>query len=144
MGISGGVFSLVVALVFFVYALEYPYASELGPGPGMFPLWLSGILILLSLMYLYSAYKGADSSEKAPDSQSQKEMLFILISMGLYVLLLPIIGFNLSSILFLFAFLRKGYPWHTSLGISIVASVILFFLFTEAFASPLPVNSFGF
>ena len=54
------------------------------------------------------------------------------------------IGFNLSSILFLFAFLRRNYGWLKSLVISSVASTVLFLLFTQGFATPLPVNMFGF
>ena len=143
-GLSGSVFTLAVGVIFFAYSLQYPYESELGPGPGMLPLWLSGILIVLSLAYLASVFKGKDSAEKWPKKKSQLEMAFILGSMALFVVLLPIIGFNLSCILFLFVFLRRNYRWYTSLGISAAASLSLFLLFTEGFATPLPVNMFGF
>lgn len=143
-GLSGGIFVLVFSLIFFFYSLEYPYTSELGPGPGMLPVWLAGILVILAIMYLYSVFKGKDSADTAPDKAAQKEMAFILGSMSLYVFLLPILGFNLSSILFLFVFLRKGYNWYISLGISVFTSVFLYLLFTEGFATPMPVNIFGF
>lgn len=143
-GLGGVFFALAVGIVFFVYSLQYPYESELGPGSGMMPLWLSGILILLALAYLASVLKGKDSAEKWPARKSQLEMLFILCNMGLFVLLLPVLGFNLSGALFLFVFLRRSYPWARSLAISAGASVFLFLLFTEGFATPLPVNMFGF
>lgn len=143
-GLSGGFFVLAIGLVFFGYSLQYPYESELGPGSGMMPLWLSGILIVLALAYIASVFKGKDSSEKWPERKSQLEMLFILGSMSLFVLLLPVIGFNLSCIVFLFVFLRRNYSWYKSLAISAGASVFLFLLFTEGFATPLPVNMFGF
>ena len=143
-GLSGAAFTLAIGVIFFAYSLQYPYESELGPGPGMLPLWLSGILIVLSLAYMASVFKGKDSSEKWPEKKSQLEMAFILGSMALFVILLPIIGFNLSCILFLFVFLRRNYRWYVSLGISATASLVLFFLFTEGFATPLPVNMFGF
>ena len=144
MGLSGALFTLTIGIVFFAYSLQYPYESELGPGPGMLPLWLSGILVVLSLAYLASVLKGKDSSEKWPQKKSQLEMVFILGSMALFVVLLPIIGFNLSCILFLFVFLRRNYRWYASLGISTAASLSLFLLFTKGFATPLPVNMFGF
>lgn len=143
-GLSGALFVLAIGVIFFGYSLQYPYESELGPGSGMMPLWLSGLLIILSLAYLAAVFKGKDSSEKWPEWKSQLEMLFILGSMSLFVLLLPVIGFNLSCILFLFAFLRRNYSWYKSLAISAFASVFLFLLFTEGFATPLPVNMFGF
>jgi putative tricarboxylic transport membrane protein len=143
-GFSGGVSVLTIGIIFFVYALQYPYESELGPGPGMLPLWLSGILIVLSLAYLYSVILGKDSAEDWPDNKSQIEMGLILGNMSLFVLLTPVIGFVLSSILFLFIFFRRNYHWFKSLMISAGASVFLFLLFTKGFASPLPVNMFGF
>ncbi|HWR38529.1 MAG TPA: tripartite tricarboxylate transporter TctB family protein [Patescibacteria group bacterium] len=143
-GLSGAIFVLIVSSVFVYSSLDLPYASEIGPGPGFWPMWLSGLLIPLSLAYLYSAAKGTDAAEKAPDKKAGMDMIFILGSMSLYVILLPFLGFNLSSIFFLFAFLRKGYSWHKSLGISVAVAVSLFFLFTEGFTTPLPVNTWGF
>lgn len=143
-GFSGGVSVLVIGIIFFAYSLQYPYESELGPGPGMLPLWLSGILIVLALAYLYSVIIGKDSAEDWPDKKSQIEMGLILGNMSLFVLLTPVIGFVLSSILFLFIFFRRNYSWFKSLLISAGTSVLLFLLFTEGFATPLPVNMFGF
>lgn len=143
-GLGGALFALSIGVIFFGYSLQYPYESELGPGSGMMPLWLSGLLIILSLAYLAAVLKGKDSSEKWPERKSELEMLFILGSMSCFVLLLPVIGFNLSSILFLFAFLRRNYRWYKSLAISCGTSILLFLLFTKGFATPLPVNMFGF
>jgi len=143
-GLSGALFALTIGVIFFAYSLQYPYESELGPGSGMMPLWLSGLLIVLALAYLAAVFKGKDSAEKWPERKSQLEMLFILGCMSLFVLLLPVIGFNLSCILFLFAFLRRNYSWTKSLGISAFTSILLFLLFTKGFGTPLPVNMFGF
>lgn len=143
-GLSGGVFVLAVGLIFFGYSMQYPYESELGPGPGMLPLWLSGILIVLAVAYIVAVLKGKDSAENWPERKAQREMFFIVGSMSLYVLLLPLLGFNLSSILFLFVFFRRNYSWYKSLAIASTASLSLFFLFTEGFATPMPVNMLGF
>jgi hypothetical protein len=143
-GLAGALCVLGIGLVFFIYSLQYPYESELGPGPGMMPLWLSGILIVLALAYLYSVVKGKDTAEDWPEKKAQLEMGLILGNMALFVILLPVIGFNLAATLFLFVFLRRSYHWVKSLAISLGASIFLFLLFTEGFASPLPVNAFGF
>lgn len=143
-GLAGALCVLGIGLVFFIYSLQYPYESELGPGPGMMPLWLSGILIVLALAYLYSVVKGKDSAEDWPEKKTQIEMALILGNMALFVILLPVIGFNLAATLFLFVFLRRSYRWVKSLAISLGFSIFLFLLFTEGFASPLPVNAFGF
>lgn len=143
-GLSGAIAVLAIGVVVFVYSLQYPYESELGPGPGMLPLWLSGLLIILALAYLYAVFKGKDSAEEWPEKKAQVEMAVILGNMALFVILLPVIGFNFSSVLFLFIFLRRAYSWYKSLAISVGTSVFLFLLFTQGFGSPLPVNMFGF
>ena len=143
-GLAGALCVLGIGLVFFIYSLQYPYESELGPGPGMMPLWLSGILIVLALAYLYAVVKGKDTAEDWPEKKAQIEMALILGNMALFVILLPVIGFNLAATLFLFVFLRRSYHWVKSLAISLGVSIFLFLLFTEGFASPLPVNAFGF
>ena len=142
--LSGGIAILAIAGVFFAYSLQYPYESELGPGSGMLPLWLSGLLIILAVVWIISALRGKDSSEKWPEKAAQNEILFILAAMSAFVLFLPWLGFNITSIAFLFVFLRRNYPWYKSLSISAVASILLFLLFTQGFSSPLPVNSLGF
>lgn len=144
MGLGGAISVFIVAVIFFCYSLQYPYSSDFGPGPGFWPIWLSGLLGLLSLAYIYSVYQGKDDAEKVPDKKAGKEILFILFCMSLYVMLLPVLGFNISSALFLFVFLRKGYNLATSLGISAGAAVFLYVLFTECFATPLPTNMWGF
>lgn len=144
LGIWGGLSVLFFAIIFFVYSLEYPYSDELGPGPGFLPVWLSGLLIILSLIYIYEAYRGKDSAESMPAREAQKTMAFILMTMILYVVFLPLIGFNLTSTMFLFALLYKAYNWYTSLAISIVTSTFLFLLFAKFLDVQLPVNALGF
>jgi putative tricarboxylic transport membrane protein len=143
-GLGGALFVLAIGLTFFIYSFQYPYGSELGPGPGMLPRWLSGILVLLALAYLYAVIKGKDTSEAWPEKKATLEMGFILGNMALFVISLPIIGFNLAGTLFVFLFLRRNYRWYKALAISVASSVILFLMFTKGFASPMPVNMFGF
>ena len=142
--LSGGLAVLGIAIIFFVYSLEYPYESELGPGSGMLPRWLSGILIVLALTWIGAALRGKDSSEKWPEKKARFEIIFILGAMAGFVFFLPILGFNLTGSAFLFVFLRRNYRWFTSLAISVGATILLYLLFTQGFASPLPVNAFGF
>ncbi|MDU4961779.1 MAG: tripartite tricarboxylate transporter TctB family protein [Sporomusaceae bacterium] len=137
-GIGGGVGVLLFALIFFGYSLQYPYKGDLGPGPGFFPLWLSGILIILSLVYIYEAWRGQDSAETMPGSQGRKNILFILITMILYLILLPLAGFIPASILFLFPLLYKSYRWQVSLAIAVGMSLLLYVLFSVLLEIQLP------
>jgi putative tricarboxylic transport membrane protein len=135
---------MLIAVVFFVYSLMYPYTSELGPGPGFLPLWLSGILFILSLSYLYVAFKGEDFVEPMPDKQGLKNIIFILLCMIIFVVMLPLAGFVISGTVFLYVLFAQNYKWHIALFTALGSSVFLFVLFSKFLQVNLPVNIWGF
>ncbi len=136
---------MAVSIVFFVYSLMYPYRGEdIGPGPGFLPFWLSLILFVLSLSYLYVAVKGEDSVEAMPDRQGKKNIIGILLYMIAFLAVLPWVGFNVASSVFLFVLFIKSYKWHISLLTAVGTSIILFVLFNNFLQVNLPVNMFGF
>jgi hypothetical protein len=141
-GVWGGITVLAFGLLFFAYSLEYPYKGDIGVGAGFFPLWLSGILIVLAVLYILESLAGRDKAEKT-SKEAMKNILFTVICMVAYVILLPIIGFNVTSTAFLFVLLLKAYKWHLNLLISIVSSVALYFLFL-LLGVQLPLNALGF
>jgi putative tricarboxylic transport membrane protein len=143
-GVWGGLSVLALATVFFVVSLAYPYTSEYGPGPGLFPQWISGTLIVLAVLYIIASVKGTHPGEPMPEARSLRNILFIVMSMALFVLLLPVLGFNVCGTLFLFALLFKSYKWLVNLAISAGATVFLYVLFAILLDVRLPVNSLGF
>jgi putative tricarboxylic transport membrane protein len=143
-GFWGGIAVLITGLIFFFYSRFYPYVSEYGPGPGMFPIWLSGFLILLSGFYIFASLKGNDSSDKMPGRKGLLNVLFLILCMAMFVLLLPVLGFNICASATLFAMLFRAYPWFVNLAISIGSSVSLYVIFSIALGVQLPVNTLGF
>ena len=137
-------FVMLVSIVFFVYSLMYPYkGDDIGPGSGFLPLWLSLILFILSAAYLYVAFKGEDSVEPMPDKQGRKNILFILLCMIAFPVMLPWLGFIVSSTIFLHVLFIKNYKWHVALATSLGTSVFLFVLFNNFLQVNLPVSIFG-
>lgn len=141
-GVWGGISFLVIGIAFFAYSLMYPYKSPIGPGSGFFPLWISGALVVLACVYIYVAAKGRDSAEGF-EKEGFKKVLLIILYLTLYVLILPVAGFNLTSVLFLFALLFKAYGVVLNVVISIVSTAALYFLFL-LLGVQLPLNAFGF
>lgn len=135
---------LLFSVVMLIYSLQYPFESDIGPGPGLLPFWLSLILMVLSIAYMVVAVKGEDSIEAMPTGKPLKEILFILICMVLYIFMLKYLGTVLAGTIFLFLLYRKSYKWYIALLISLGASVALFLLFAKLLNVNLPVNMFGF
>jgi len=143
-GVWGGLSVVAVGVLFFAYSLMLPYKSEIGPGPGFFPIWLSGLLILLGATYLYQSWKGNDSANDKPSREGAKNIVFILVCMILFVLLLRTLGFMVCGAAFLFALLFRSYKWFVNLAISVGTSVFLYVLFSILLGVQLPVNALGF
>lgn len=154
---GAGIFLFLFASVFFVQALGYEYLGSLGPGPGFFSTWISGVLAVLSLLYIYQSYKKGKTKEKtaeikeedstpeesALNEKSFGKIAYIVGCMMFYVFALTFLGFVLTTTIFLFALLFKEYKWYTSLGIAIFVSILLFWLFGSLLNVALPVNVLG-
>lgn len=141
-GAWAGIVFLAIGILFFAYSLIYPYSSEVGPGSGFFPIWISGFLIVLALIYIYESVKGNDSAEEIT-KESFTKVLMIVIFMVMFVLFLPIAGFNISGTAFLFAMFFKSYGLVKNLIISIVSTLAIYFLFL-LLGVQLPLNALGF
>jgi len=141
-GAWAGIVFLAIGILFFAYSLIYPYSSEVGPGSGFFPIWISGFLIVLALIYIYESVKGNDSAEEIT-RESFTKVLMIVIFMVLFVLFLPIAGFNISGTAFLFAMFFKSYGLVKNLIISLVSTLAIYFLFL-LLGVQLPLNVLGF
>lgn len=143
-GVWAGIVILLISLVILFQSFEHPYSSELGPGPGFFPVWLSGILLVLSLFYMNESINGENAGrEPMPKGESLKKILFILTSLIIFVILLPFVGFILAGTIFLFILLFRHYKWYTNVSISFGISLFLFWLFGSVLSVSLPVNGFG-
>ncbi|MFA6366398.1 MAG: tripartite tricarboxylate transporter TctB family protein [Candidatus Hydrogenedentales bacterium] len=141
-GAWAGIVFLAIGILFFAYSLIYPYSSEVGPGSGFFPIWISGFLIVLALIYIYESVKGNDSAEEIT-KEGFRKVLMIIIFMVLFVLFLPVAGFNISGTAFLFAMFFKSYKLAKNLIISVVSTLAIYFLFL-LLGVQLPLNALGF
>ncbi|MED3661849.1 tripartite tricarboxylate transporter TctB family protein [Ureibacillus terrenus] len=63
-GIIAGVAVLTLGIVSLIISFDYGYYSEIGPGPGFFPVWISGILIVLAILYIIENLRGKMSAAR--------------------------------------------------------------------------------
>ena len=139
-----GLLLMGIAILFFTESLHYDYIGQFGPGPAMFPIWLSAILGILSLLYIVESIKiPVLFHEILPEKEGRRKLFKIIGALVLLVSIISFTGFVIGSTVFLFILLSGGYKWHTSLGIAICISICLYLLFVVFLQIPLPVNRFG-
>lgn len=140
-----GLTVLVYASGFLWYSLPLGYSTKTGPGPGMFPVWVSGILIILSLLYIASGLKnkGVLFEDIIPKGNDLKNNLSVMGSIIVFMLTVNTIGFISACTALLFITLTRQYPWKVATGISIGVSIVLFATFQYLLEIQLPVNMFG-
>lgn len=145
LGVYISVFFLLYGGVIFREAISMDYYSDYGPGPGLLPLWVSGMIIFSSLCYLLVTLKKEIIlfSSILPKGEGLKNVIVTVSAFLLFVILVPYTGFVISSTLMLFLMFKRGYKWYWSLGLSAVVTGIVFFVFDVLLQVPLPVNEYG-
>jgi putative tricarboxylic transport membrane protein len=128
-------------------ASRLPYVSEVGPGPGFFPLWIGiGLLVFASLLMATSF---RNLTRQKPDGSSWKAVGRAVAGwLGLIaaITLFPSIGFSLSFVAltaFLIMALDRRSPW-LALGVGIGLAVAFYFVFVVALDVSLPKGPWGF
>ena len=139
-------FLLFFAIVFFYSASGYNYNSANGgPGAGFFGVWLSGILAVLAIVYIFQSLKTTNSKKTiVPDGEALKGTLTIVVAMFGFAVLLPILGFVCTSIIFTVIMFKHNYGWIYSATFSVAVSVSLFVLFQIVLNIQLPVLISGY
>lgn len=144
-GIWAGAVIFLLALFLFVLSLRYSYSGVLGPGPGFLPTWLSGILMALSVWYIFESVEGKNvSSESWPTGRSLGHILFIIIGLILFVLLFYLFGFLLAGITFLAILFYREYRWYTTLLMSVGITALFYWLFNTVLKVHLPLGGILF
>jgi putative tricarboxylic transport membrane protein len=117
-----------------------PLGAPSAPGPGLLPLALGLVLAALG---------GAALGQRVPASAGSiagGRVALVGVLLVLYPLLLPRIGFGLTTLLVLFALGRVIAPLAPArLALfALVATVVAVVLFRQLLAVPLPVGPWGF
>jgi putative tricarboxylic transport membrane protein len=143
-GVWAGIGVSLFSLTFLLLSLEFSYTGPAGPGPGFLPLWISGIMLVLSFFYIVESVKDKNGTgEVMPRGTALKSVLFVLACLVLYLILMPILGFIAASVLFLFTLFVRHYKWHASIGAAVVVAFLLFWLFGSVLNVDLPESTFG-
>jgi putative tricarboxylic transport membrane protein len=126
-----GLICIVVSLALLVQSINLPKLPLTPVGPGFYPNILLTLLALAGLGLLAQdllASRAAATASATGPSQvfaTYGRVFLVFVVVGIYVLLLPLLGFRLATVVFL-AMLQPAIEWPTSFRQwSIVAAVAL-------------------
>ncbi|MDD4843250.1 MAG: tripartite tricarboxylate transporter TctB family protein [Anaerotignum sp.] len=142
------VFSLICAvlgLYIIIVTMGYPKAAAYGtgvPGPGMWPGIIAACLVVVSIVLLIKSIRmPKEVAEKVSEKiNGNKRVMISVIGLVAYVASLYILGFIVSTVIMLFAFIQwfsKGKLWKNAL-ISVVTTLLIYCVFR--FLLNVPVN----
>jgi putative tricarboxylic transport membrane protein len=139
-GVWLGSLFLIGSGIMFWKSLSLSYYSDLGPGPGLFPRWLTIALMALSVLYIIGSLRGEKIlwPKVMPKGRDLGNVGLVLVAVVLFIALFETAGFIISGTLMLVILLARSYKWYLALLISAAASVLLFVAFSYGLDVPLP------
>lgn len=128
---------LVLGLVAAVLAHGYGLGSLRRPGPGLWPFAVSVLIVVLAVVLL-AVGRGFDDTERFT-----RTSLLVLVGAATFVglgVLMPLIGFEVPSVLLAIVWLRflGGESWRSTIVISVCTTAAFYVLFLYALSIPLP------
>jgi len=147
MDLIKGITFLIFSLIVCYESIHLPLWSAKKPGPGLFPFFLGISLGFLSLVFII--VKGFRKNREAAffwaDRRNRKRILFAFGMLISYAIVLPFLGFLVSTFFLVFFLLGLSYPgkW-IAMGISsFLISIAFYIIFQILLKIQLPYGILG-
>ncbi|MCB1122777.1 MAG: tripartite tricarboxylate transporter TctB family protein [Verrucomicrobiae bacterium] len=132
---------LVLALSGTIHSIGL--GNNFDPGPKAFPIGLSVLLLIGGFIELLKSRKTV-TDKISPKTPVNPTVLSLLGGLVAYVVLLPLLGFALSTLVItLPLMIVLGNSWIRSAIVSAVLIIVVYLLFVVLFKVPLPGGVFG-
>jgi putative tricarboxylic transport membrane protein len=128
-----------------LYDLKYPLDTRANPGPGVFPLLVGAVLVILSAWQMVQALRKSESREEKEDhrertrspaeffrrNKSETKALVIIGVFVLYLFMVKEVGFFVSNLLFVIASSRLmgAMNWTRPIALSLGINLFCYALF---------------
>ena len=138
-----GIFWLCFAVLMTIQSYRLGLGTLHQPGPGFLFFWVNIILGIMSLVIFFQAWAGKKTESPHPalfGGQNIPKIIFVLISLFLYVILMETVGFILVTFFFfiyLLGIIEKK-RWFFTAFVSILVTVISYLIFEVWLQSQLP------
>jgi putative tricarboxylic transport membrane protein len=141
-----GIILLIGAGLVFNETISYEYYGAIGPGPGMFPVWVSSILIILSSIFIIQSLckNKLFFKDILPTGIGLKKVLGLFGALILFMVAVPFTSYLIAGVAMMFIIFSFDFRWYSSFFLSIMLNLVVFYVFKQLLGIPLPVTHFGF
>jgi putative tricarboxylic transport membrane protein len=141
-GVIAAFCTLSYGIVIFVQALLLKYYTSYGPGPGFFPVWISGLLILLAILYLVESVKKnvVYLKDILPGLVPLKKIGSLMAGLLFFIFTADILGFFISGLILLLAMFLWDFKFLKALALSLIFMLILAVTFQILLKVSLPMG----
>ena len=115
--------------------------TSLGPGPGLFPFAMGGVLVGMAAIWLIQELRKPSETAEGVD---RRLVIEVVVSLVILAAVMDLLGFQLSMFFFLMYHLkmRGRRTWISSLIIAVAGSFGAFYAFNYGLNVSLPVSAF--
>ena len=144
-----GVFWLCFAILAVIESRRLGMGTLHQPGPGFLFFWVNialGIMALVVLIRAWTEKKTAGPRHAIFGGQNISKIIFVMLSLFMYILLMETVGFipvTLLLFIFLLGIIEKK-SWFFTAFMSIAVTVVAYLIFEVWLQSQLPKGLLGF
>jgi putative tricarboxylic transport membrane protein len=124
---------MLIGVVFLVYNMNYPLGQWANPGPGVFPLMVGGVWVVLAVWHLVSVLRKhkAPAREILPEDKGKTKAPFMIVALVFYLLVVKGVGFFITTFLFVIicSRLAGAKEWGRPVALSVGVTLFCYVLF---------------
>ncbi|MFC5604343.1 tripartite tricarboxylate transporter TctB family protein [Sporosarcina koreensis] len=153
--VHSGIFLLFVSVIMFSATLSFKKLTTSQIGPAFMPQVISFLIAVVSIVIIIQGLKKVKASreestsstaeveENVSEEVTYKPVILSFISMAVYVVVMPIVGFLITTAVYMFfqMMILSSKPerrWLLFLVVSVVSSGVIYYVFRNVFYIMLP------
>ena len=141
---GAGMVGIILSAGYLHMTLELPMGEIDQPGAGVFPLLVAGILFVASFSSLWEGWRTRANSPALdlPAGADRTRLLKLIFILLAYFLMIPWVGFSLSSVLFCTVMIRllSDLTWKRSAIYAFLMAAAIHIIFITILKVPMPLG----
>jgi len=140
--LSTGLFFLILGSLEMYLSQKLPGGLGLNaaePGPGLFPMIVGSLMFIAASLHIVDSLRSAPTLDTA-ENRIPKDIIYMVLTIALYIFLLPRAGFFVAAFLLLIGSLSifEMPGWIQRIATASIATFLSFALFTQVLSVKMP------